>query len=564
MATAPTLTTLVTFDGTNGAVPNGPLTLDAAGDLYGTTYGTGSGTTGLGTVFELAAAATAITTRATLNATVGDRPETGVTLDANGNLIGTTSEGGSQNVGTVYEVAAGSMTATDQANFADGGPDPTGESPDGGTLITDPDGNYFGTAYAGGPNNTGGVFEAAAGTDALTGVAFLTTSAGNQPVGGVVQDSAGDLFGTTDFGGANNLGAVFEVAAGASTATALVPFSMATGGRSVSGLAIDAAGDLYGSTFQGGANGLGTVFEIAAGTSALTVLASFTDDSGYNSEGTLLIDAAGDLFGTASNGGANDDGTVFEVAASSGTVTPIVSFSGTADLGRFQGPLGGVVADSAGNLYGATQYLGTAGLGTLFEVSNSGFQVACFCTGTRLATEAGDMPVEILAIGGTVVTASGEHRRIKWLGHRSYAGRFLATNPNVQPIRFRAGSLGDGLPRRDLLVSPDHAMLLDGLLVPARCLVNSTTIVRNRVERVDYFHVELDTHDVLLAEGAASESFMDDDSRGVFHNAAEFAALYPDALRPDGFCARRVEQGPELEAIRRRLAEVAGEMAHAA
>jgi hypothetical protein len=107
-------------------------------------------------------------------------------------------------------------------------------------------------------------------------------------------------------------------------------------------------------------------------------------------------------------------------------------------------------------------------------------------------------------------------------------------------------------------------MFLDGLLVPARCLVNGSTILRDHVERVDYYHVELDTHDVLLAEGAPSESFMDDDSRGMFHNAAEFDLLYPNAPRPAGFCARRVEQGPELEAIRLRLAVVAGEMAAAA
>lgn len=190
---------------------------------------------------------------------------------------------------------------------------------------------------------------------------------------------------------------------------------------------------------------------------------------------------------------------------------------------------------------------------------------ACYCGGTLILTVCGEVAVEDLAIGDTVVTWDGERRPIRWIGQRTFAGRFLAANPRVQPIRFRAGSFGSALPRRDLLVSPEHAMFLDGLLIPARCLVNGTTVIQERcLDRVDNFHVELDSHDVVLAEGAPSESFMDDDSRGMFHNASEFDVLYPDAGRPDGFCAPRVEQGAQLEAIRQRLAGVAGEIALAA
>jgi hypothetical protein len=191
--------------------------------------------------------------------------------------------------------------------------------------------------------------------------------------------------------------------------------------------------------------------------------------------------------------------------------------------------------------------------------------VACYCAGTRILMQQGERLIETVAAGDLVMTGSGQCRPIKWIGQRTYAGRFLASNPDIQPIRFGAGSLGNSLPRRDLLVSPKHAMFLDGLLVPAYCLVNGSTIVPERkLVRVDYFHVELDSHDVIMAEGAPSESFLDDDSRGMFHNASEFAALYPDAPQPGTFCALRVTDGYQLEAIRRRLALVAGEIVRAA
>ena len=163
--------------------------------------------------------------------------------------------------------------------------------------------------------------------------------------------------------------------------------------------------------------------------------------------------------------------------------------------------------------------------------------VPCYCTGTLILTDRGEVPVETLAIGDKVMTADGAARLIRWIGRRSYSGRFARGN-HVLPICIKAGALDENLPRRDLWISPNHAMFLRGALIEAQDLVNGVSIVRAAgMERVDYFHIELETHDIIVAEGALSESFVDDDSRGMFQNAHEFHALYPNEhARPDPYC----------------------------
>jgi hypothetical protein len=236
-----------------------------------------------------------------------------------------------------------------------------------------------------------------------------------------------------------------------------------------------------------------------------------------------------------------------------GTGTPV--FSAATDTTS-------LALTDAGSVVATLSFAGdlAADMFTLAQDPNSSgvedLTVACYARGTRILTVRGELAVETMAIGDVVVTASGERQPVRWIGRRSYAGRFLAANPAARPIRFRTGSLANGLPRRDLLVSPEHAMFLDGVLIPARCLVNGSTIAVDRdCSHVDYFHVELARHDVLLAEGAPSESFVDDDSRGIFHNAAEWQALHPGRPRlPAVYCAPRIQDGFELQAIRGRLA----------
>jgi hypothetical protein len=188
------------------------------------------------------------------------------------------------------------------------------------------------------------------------------------------------------------------------------------------------------------------------------------------------------------------------------------------------------------------------------------YLVACFCRGTRILTEAGEVPVEGLVIGDRVVTRSGAARPIKWIGRRSYDGRFIAGNRAVLPVVVKAGALSDGVPARDLSISPHHALYLDDVLVPVEHLINGVSIVQQQaVDAVCYFHIELDTHDVILAEGAAVETFVDCDSRRVFHNAADYWAHYAEEKpAPPVFCAPRVEDGAKLEELWRRLARRAG------
>jgi hypothetical protein len=155
--------------------------------------------------------------------------------------------------------------------------------------------------------------------------------------------------------------------------------------------------------------------------------------------------------------------------------------------------------------------------------------VFCFLAGTMIATPAGETPVESLAIGDLVLTADGRVAPVRWVGVQTVVSVF-ADRLRSFPIHITAGAFGDGLPARDLLVSPDHALMLDGVLVQAGALVNGTTIVREAAmpERFTYFHVELKDHALILAEGVPAETFLDTVTRRRFDNFADYEALYGD------------------------------------
>ncbi|HZU89417.1 MAG TPA: Hint domain-containing protein [Stellaceae bacterium] len=217
--------------------------------------------------------------------------------------------------------------------------------------------------------------------------------------------------------------------------------------------------------------------------------------------------------------------------------------------------------DATSVLNGGTEYV-YAGITFNATVNVSGYEIIsvaaapCYCAGTLILTEEGERPVENLAIGDRVVTRTGKARPIKWIGRRSFAPRFIGGNRALLPILVRAGALADGVPARDLWVSPGHALYFDDRLVKAEALVNGVSIVQGETidNTIEYFHIELDSHDILLAEGAPAESYIDCDNRGQFHNAAEFARLYPKAARPPGaYSCPHLDEGEALYTLRRRL-----------
>lgn len=299
------------------------------------------------------------------------------------------------------------------------------------------------------------------------------------------------------------------------------------------------AGDLTG--FSGGITISGGTLELTSGVAAGT--GAITFDPAV--QATLKIDGltapsnvisgfhlgAGDLIWFASVAYAGTDAATISgntVTVTEGSVTETLTIDGVSAL--------------AG-----------AGLSLKLSQDASGgtdMTVACYCPGTLIATPDGDVAIETLREGDLVMTAAGP-MPVRWIGRRSYGGRFLRGKRHLLPVRIQAGALGGGLPRRDLLVSPNHAMYLGGLLIPAWALADGAAIQQDLAcQEVHYVHLELPVHTVIFAEGAASETYLDDDNRMMFHNGVAF-----DGEPAVGsYCAPRVVDGFALEAVRRRLA----------
>jgi uncharacterized repeat protein (TIGR03803 family) len=372
----PALTTLVVFNDTDGAIPEAGLIADASGNLFGTT--TDGGAYGRGTVFEIprtiAGYANVPITLVSFNNSNGADPWAPLIANAAGDLFGTTSANGVDGHGTVFEIAKTrtgyARTPITLVSFS--GTD--GQFPYS-SLIADAAGNLFGMT-----EDT--VFELVKDRGHSYTLITLTSSIGAAPFSeaSLIADTNGNLFGI------NSGGIVFEIekigTRYASTPTTLA--SLPASAQPKGGLTADARGDLFGTTSHGGAYADGSVFELkntGGGHYTLTTLISFngTDGGGPDAggpNGGLIMDAAGNLFGTTLEGGGSfDDGEVFELAKSGGGYarTPIIltSFS---PPNPEASPVSSLLADAAGNLFGAT-YTGGSGDGTIYELAGTGFHV---------------------------------------------------------------------------------------------------------------------------------------------------------------------------------------------
>ncbi len=416
-----------------------------------------------------------------------------------------------------------------------------------------------------------GVVSAIYGGSQSTGGNVLTNAAGGVIDGGKYGVS---LAGSSTLTNAGTIGG----------ATAAVKFAAGSAQR-----LIDEPGAVFNGKVDGGnAIGSGTLstLELAAGSGAGT-LTGFGLATGFYHFASVTVDAGANWTLAGSNtltAGVTlrDSGSLFLANPVSGAGT--IAFAGTGLILQAAAgaaphvTLSGLVGnefvldgftETSTNVANGALTLDSSGVNVTLALAgsytsnpikvrtanNNTYVTACFATGTRIATACGPVPVEALRVGDRLHTLSGRLAPIAWIGHREVD---LARHPvpaEAMPIRVAAGALAPDVPSRDLLLSPDHALFVDGVLVPVRYLVNDTTIAPAPREAVTYWHVELDQHDVILAEGAPCESYLDTGNRGAFegHDAPPADTLTALSIWRRRACAPLVVSGARLDAIAERL-----------
>lgn len=370
LSPAQTFTSLFSFDGKNGASPH---YVDLVQGPDGYLYGTSQVSTGTnGTVFKITTAGK-LTTLHTF-CTEGDpcmdgaTPFAGLVLDTNGNFYGTTTNGGANSDGTVFEITpAGKLTTLHSFDGTDG------IEPEVG-LIQATNGDLYGTTSEGGTGAEGTIYEMTSGGTLTSLLSFIGTN-GVYPDARLVQGTDGNFYGTTYEGDANS-GTVFKITS-AGKLTTLHKFDGTDGGGPTGALVQASNGNFYGTTINDGPDGGGTVFEITPA-GKFTNLHSFCSESDCKDGSTpyagLIQATDGNLYGTTYSGGTSTQpcnggcGTIFKITTA-GKLTTLHSFCSKSDCTDGNAPQGGLVQDTNGTLYGTTFYGGTDGIGTVFSLS---------------------------------------------------------------------------------------------------------------------------------------------------------------------------------------------------
>jgi len=349
--------------------------------------------------------------------------------------------------------------------------------------------------------------------------------------------------------------------------------SLATNGKAITFTTSGAADRLIvdvGAVFDGTVTGGGTasVLDLAVGSSAGTLAGVGTTVTNFNtiafdtSASWVVDDTFAALNGETITGFASTDS--FLLAGVTGVTSSFVPATETLTL----------TSGSATSVV----HFGTVALGGTILVQASGSNttislVPCFAAGTRIATPRGWIVVDSLCSGDEVVTVEGEVLPIIWAGHRYVDCDTHPEPERVRPILIEADAFADGIPRRDVYLSPDHSVFAHGVLIPVKHLVNHTTIRRSEIRQVTYHHIELARHAVILAEGLPAESYLDTGDRLSFAKTGGLVALHPtfgadplecqliwDALG----CAPLRIMGPEIDQLRMELASRAGRARRAA
>ncbi len=264
----------------------------------------------------------------------------------------------------------------------------------------------------------------------------------------------------------------------------------------------------------------------------LIVNGSFVDNGVVNADpSTIMYDSAVTGTGTIDIGAGST--VIFNASVASSITIDFLSTTGT-------------IIENAPLLFNNPTIVGT---GTII--------IACFAKGTRILTPRGEIAVETLREGDLVITAEGEDAPIKWIGTRKLDLRRHAHPQKAQPIRISAGAISHNVPSRDLFLSPDHALYLHDHLVPAKALVNRMSVTQENWQSVSYYHIELDQHAVIFAEGTPVETYLETGNRDCFENANLPMALHPDfgqdfqAMREAQSCAPFLDDdGPIIRRLR--------------